>query len=394
MYNDLIIQPEQLTHLEPRYSSVPDLAEFAAGENQESQGALINQDASGALVIQDAPGALICQGEDFELHDATAIVNFMLIPDYQDMTISAHPTVVRTPTRLVCIDGFEMVSGAMQTNQQQIRCYTISINSDDDNELAIRKASQRVLPAGGKCSYAELVRNVKIIFNLLCATTNNPVVYQHGGVRRGEKFTGNREDDVRTLLEIRLGKSRATINKYLSHGEYLTETLLQQLVENKAKKEYFETAQVNKRIRIKILEGYKLDDNKVVAPVISMEMKKWHDEYNKAGTITSIKDEPVASPVQKATPKSEEPEVFSHWQPPIMTITQEVPLDGIYEQLGAAAGALDEFIKGKPSAEAIPPFLRAHMTNVTKIIRLVEEFPQNGQVGEETDAEVEEKGDR
>ena len=83
-------------------------------------------------------------------------------------------------------------------------------------------------------------------FYLLCESADDPVVFSHGGNRRSTDFTGKRENNIRSVLSERLGKSQTTINKYLQHGEYVSDDVFKELIDANAPKGFFEATQKEK----------------------------------------------------------------------------------------------------------------------------------------------------
>jgi hypothetical protein len=137
------------------------------------------------------------------------------------------------------------------------------------------------MPQGGICTYAELVRNAGILFNMLLASAENPVVFSHGGARRGSTYadkTDNREDNIRSLLAERLGKSQTTINKYLQHGDSLNDSALELLVDAGVAKDFFEAFQTQKQIEIAALNAKQIDETAIME-AISKQMMEWLNEY-------------------------------------------------------------------------------------------------------------------
>ena len=110
----------------------------------------------------------------------------------------------------------------------------------------------------------------------------NPIVFSHGGSRRGTSFTNNREDDIREILSERLGKDRNTINTYLNFGRFLTNEAMDTLIAQNTGRAFFEKAQVNKRIWIKNLESDGLDEESITNQ-ISLKMLEWLEEYQEYG---------------------------------------------------------------------------------------------------------------
>jgi hypothetical protein len=122
----------------------------------------------------------------------------------------------------------------------------------------------------------------------------NPIVFSHGGARRGGSFTNNREDDVREILAERLGKNRSTINKYLNHSEYLHEETMGEILASGEGKKFFEEAQRNKRILIKNMKSDEKSEEKIAAET-SKQMLSWLEEYQSTGEIKTdfgVEEEP------------------------------------------------------------------------------------------------------
>ena len=178
------------------------------------------QDSQGGLKSSQTTQSISSQPVIAEL-DIENIQPFKQIPDYTCHTISPVPIVVISPTSCSCIDGWDLIQGAKSAGCSTIACYAYYIPKHCETEIAIQKVAVRTMPQGGTCSYAELVRNARILFYMLMAAAENPVVFSHGGARKGVNYIDNREENIRELLAERLGKSKTTINKYLSHGEYL-----------------------------------------------------------------------------------------------------------------------------------------------------------------------------
>jgi len=155
-----------------------------------------------------------------------SIKPYSLIPDYRDPTESTLPVIIQTPEGYHCIDGWNLIVQAKAASETNIRCYVATIEDHSDIELAIRKTSIRTKPQGGTGSFSELVRNTRLLRNLIIETTENPIVFSHGGSRRGANFTNNTEDDLCEMLAERLGKHRTTINHYFNFGRYLNDATL------------------------------------------------------------------------------------------------------------------------------------------------------------------------
>jgi hypothetical protein len=207
-----------------------------------------------------------------------------LIPDYRDPTESILPIVVQSPAGNFCIDGWRLIEQAMAVSQPAIRCSIISIQEHSDTELALRKVEVRTKPRGGTCSSAELVRNISILEKFLMDELENPIVFSHGGARRGGNFSNNKEDDLRQVLSERLGKNRSTINDYLNFARHLTDETMDTFVAQNTGKAFFDKARINKRILIKGLEsdGVAFED---ITAEVSGKMLEWLGEYQRTGKI-------------------------------------------------------------------------------------------------------------
>jgi hypothetical protein len=163
------------------------------------------------------------------------------------MTESILPIVIQSPDACHCIDGWNLIEQAHCEGRPSIRCHLFKIDRHSETELAIRKVAIRTKPQGGICSYAEMVRNTCRLFNLLCESTDDPVVFSHGGNRRSSEFTDKRENNIGSVLSERLGKSQTTINKYLQHGEHVSDDVFKELIDANVPKGFFEATQKEKQ---------------------------------------------------------------------------------------------------------------------------------------------------
>ena len=206
------------------------------------------EDQSSPGVLNDSqPGRFVTTGEEIVALPIASIRPCRNIPDYRDLTESPHPIVVQSPDACQCIDGWNLIEQARADGISTVRCHVFKIDRHSETELAIRKVAIRTKPLGGTCSYAELVRNSCRLFTILCESANDPVVFSHGGNRRSADFTGKRENNIRSVLSERLGKSQTTINKYLQHGEYVSDNAFNELIDANASKGFFEATQKEKQ---------------------------------------------------------------------------------------------------------------------------------------------------
>jgi hypothetical protein len=102
---------------------------------------------------------------------------------------------------------------------------------------------------------------------MLCESTEDPVVFSHGGARRGNSFADCPENNIRLVLAERLGKSITTINKYLNHGEFLSEAARQTLISAGVKKGFFEAIQKDKQQLIDDLKSEQKSHDEIVNAV-------------------------------------------------------------------------------------------------------------------------------
>lgn len=207
-----------------------------------------SDDQSSPGVLNDSQsGQFVTTGEEIIELSIASIRPCRNIPDYRDITESPLPIVVQPPDACHCIDGWNLIEQAQAEGISTIRCHIFKIDRHSETELAIRKVAIRTKPLGGTCSYAELVRNSCRLFAILYESADDPVVFSHGGNRRSADFTGKRENNIRSVLSERLGKSQTTINNYLQHGEYVNDNAFNELIYANAPKGFFEATQKEKQ---------------------------------------------------------------------------------------------------------------------------------------------------
>jgi hypothetical protein len=273
---------------------------FTPSKNQNSRGGLITiisekkeQDSRGGSK-NGQDGKFVSNRPTIIELATQEIQPFQVIPDYDSSTISPYPIVVKSPTSCHCIDGWDKVEFSTAQNQPTLTCHVFYIPEYSETEIAIQKVAIRTMPVGGTCSYVELVRNGDILFNMLLASSESPVVFSHSGARRGSTYADNREDNIRALLAERLGKSITTINKYLNHGEYLSEKTMGEILASDEGKKFFEEAQRNKRILIKNMKSDEKPEQAITAQ-ISKQVISWLKEYQSTGEIKTdfgVEEEP------------------------------------------------------------------------------------------------------
>jgi len=279
-----------------------------------------NQSASG--VLKDSSQA---ENRPFEKSigpiEIADITHFSGIPDFIDPTRSPYPIIVQSPSSIQCIDGWELVEQAKHRVETSIICEIIHIQRDSEIEYALWKASVRTIPLGGRCIYPEEIRNTCRLFRMLCETAENPVIFSHGGARRGDDYTNCRENNIRLLLEDRLGKKPKTINKYLNHGQFISDEAIQDLIDAREKKGFFEAIQKDKQGLIDELKAEQKSPDEIVKAV-SDRVISWFEETQTSDPAEIVithteQHEPPATEIQPqqndGSPTSAKPIEHKHW---------------------------------------------------------------------------------
>lgn len=310
-----------------------------------------------AEVLQVSPGVLkgtLSVAETIEDIPVAGIRPFEAIPDFAQPTTSPYPAIAQLGDDWLCIDGPELVTQAIASGASQIRCRVFHLSQPDLTEVAILKAAIRVMPTGGPCLYPEIVRNMRRLVAMLMSSPQPPAIFAHGGARRGGRFSSNREEDVRTVLSSRLGKSRSTISNCLVHGEYLSDEALAFIITRSLGKDFFEKAQVAKRILVKNLKSDGRSDPEVTLAV-SEQIARWAADYQEGRPLRD--SEPPGEPEQPAATASppvdgtaaEAPgaRAFDHWRGE--PVRAESPTTST---IRAELQAIREAIDGAPGNEA------------------------------------------
>jgi len=245
----------------------------------------------------------------------TDLQPFIAVPDYKIQTISPYPIIIKSPSFAKCIDGWEKIDEKRNSGEQQITCEIIHVQQDSEINVALWKMSVRVMPLGGPCLYPELVRNSSILFKMVIESQENPVIFSHGGPRRGLGYTENREENARILLADRLGKRPKTVSKYLNHAEYLNDDTFAELINQEIYKKFFESIQPNKRALVRSLT----EDGKSAAEIeaeVSTNVLSWLQEFIDTGKVVY-------------QPSSPPPETQSEPETPDETGPSEMPIETI-----------------------------------------------------------------
>jgi hypothetical protein len=273
-----------------------------------------HQDPQGILsqikTDQDSPGILteskpvLISSKEYNCIKLEDITSYTGILDYIEPKPSAFPTIVKTPSHHFCIDGEYLIQEAIKEKESSILCHVVNINSESELEIAIQKATIRTISDEGKPHFAEMVRNCKKLLEIFLSTMENPVLYSHGGNRKGINYNpANREDNIRVLLAERFGKSKSTIDKYINYGEYLDDVIMDSIIQSNVAKKYFEDAASNKRRLIKNLKSEEKDEE-FISKKVSEYMAYWLEEWCESGNkkINPLTFENNTPPVKDRCP--------------------------------------------------------------------------------------------
>jgi len=256
--------------------------------------------------------------EDIAEVAITAIQTCPIIPDFKEPTVSTLPIIAQTPAASFCIDGWNFIEQARAAGRATIRCHVYHIAHHSIIELAIRKVAIRIMPQGGKCSYAESIRNAHRLFHSLLNTSDNLVLFSHGGDRRGVGFTESKANNIRVVLVDRLGKSPTTVNKYLQHGEFLNDATMEELVDAGAPKQFFEAVQTPKEIRKVALQADGKDEAAIVSDISDQVSAWWEESQRPVPPKTTPSESP--QPPQARRPTAPTLPSQSQNQPPTASI--------------------------------------------------------------------------
>jgi hypothetical protein len=249
------------------------------------------------------------------------IAHFSDIPDFIEPTHSPYPIIVKSPSSIQCIDGWELIEQAKHRGETSLTCEIIHILHDSEIDVAIWKASVRTMPPGGTCIYPEKVGNTCRLFMMLYESTENPVIFSHGGDRRGDSYPNCPENNIRHMLKDRLGKELKTINKYLNHGEFICDEAMQDLINARVKKGFFEAIQRDKQGLIDELKAEQKSPDEIVKAV-SDRVISWFEEFQTGGPAEIVipqtdQEETPANEIQPqqnvAPPPSVKPIEHKHW---------------------------------------------------------------------------------
>jgi hypothetical protein len=312
--------------------------------------------------------------------DPREIQQFTEVPDYLEPTRSANPIVVKSYGGCYCIDGWELVAKAQAEGKTALFCYVFQTSSNSPTEIALRKVAIRVLPQGGRASYAETVRNVSIAFKMLASSKENPGIYSHGGARRGSDFASNREENIRLVLAQRLEKSPNTISKYLNHAEYLTDEAISALVQARADKEFFEDTQIVKRKLLTNLKSSGTTEDEISTQVSEAMLRMHQDRAEIENYKNTLFYAPEEDKPTEQTPKTpplatepERPVTFKHWGGAEESLPeQSVDGDDLRREITAIAQRM--ISQSQDRNMPLPALKESIMADIGKILSLLQKI--------------------
>jgi hypothetical protein len=180
---------------------------------------------------------------------------------------------MRTPEGDFVVEGRNYITNALASGETSISCEVDVIAEHNMTELCLRKAGIRSQSRGGRARYAELVRNAMKLKQQLLSENSELRGYGHGGRRFGDDFSGDRDKDIVTILELRLGKSRNTVNTYLSHAEYVSNAVMATLIHGDKDKKFFESVQRVKRQPIERMQEEQKTSDEITAEISALVLR-------------------------------------------------------------------------------------------------------------------------
>jgi len=208
---------------------------------------LMRDDQTSPVGLTDEPSKFRNIGWTTEALPPEKIQPFTGIPYYYLPTEADRPHVTETPRGYYCLDGWDLVTNARANGAATILVDVDHMETHSDEELSMRKMVVRMNTRGDQL-YAEIMRNTRdVIYKLLSSKEESLKVFTHGGRRDKIALNGNRENDAVGILAFRMRKHRDTITAALNHVKYLSNDAIQFLIEQKAKKKFFEDIQSKKK---------------------------------------------------------------------------------------------------------------------------------------------------
>jgi len=231
--------------------------------------------------FQNSPGILNRDHLDIKVETIKFITE---IPAFTTPSTTTIPILAKSQGQFFCVSGEDIIFDAINHNREIIHCIVEDHENDDMLELGFRKIEFRMVPEGGRCSYGERVRAIKYLEKLIRNNTKNIHVNSHGGDRRSGNCN-NKGIDLANMIGDRLQLDRETVNCYLNYSRYLNDETLEFLAVEKAKKRFFEKAQIHKR---ELILQLMLSTNPAsICQQVSSAMMEWHKSFVESGKISN-----------------------------------------------------------------------------------------------------------
>ncbi|MFZ4438580.1 MAG: hypothetical protein ACOYOS_09155 [Syntrophales bacterium] len=229
---------------------------------------------------------------DVRLRDipVSLIEPFTGVPDFFTAYRMPYWVVIQKGEKYLAIGGnqnFQVGSIPLET----ARCLEYVLSDNSYESIAIEKIALFVKPAGGKATFAELVRAVAALIVFIKTLPDTTVIDGWGGLRRGKEF-----DDGETLAQLladRLGKSIDTTRKYIYFGKYLAQNVLDVLAKGNAGRKFFDFILPQKTKLIDSCSGKSAEE---ITTVVSAEVPKWWTEYS-TPKVSKPKQQEIKEPV-------------------------------------------------------------------------------------------------
>jgi hypothetical protein len=223
----------------------------------------------------DLPGKGSSNIADIMVKDipASLIVPFNGIPDFLSEYRLPYPAGIYKEEKFLIIGGyqkFQVGPGSLET----VRCIEYVLSDNSDESIAIEKIALFVKPAGGKASFAEIVRALASFTILIKNCPDTTFIEGWGGLRRGKEFEEG--ESLTQLLADRLGKSPDTTRKYIYFGKDLSPECLEELAKSKAGRKFFEAIQPKKT---KFIDTFTSKSAAEIIDLISAKVLQWWIEY-------------------------------------------------------------------------------------------------------------------
>ena len=310
-----------------------------------------DQITPGGLIVAEEVSRYRTVDEKYQELQIGQIEHFLGLPDFVARSRSNFPLIIETSLSMVCIDGWDRIEEARAEGRTHIGCLVEQVLEYSEKELCLRKAAVRMVARGGRGTYGEHVRNVKILTRKLLESEEPLVSFRHGGDRRGLDFvSNNRGENVREVLAERLELSLSSINQMIAHAVFLDDHTIDFFAVQGVSKDFFEKAQRNKNLKAKDMKSRRASDREIEIE-ISKNARDWYEEYVRERNITEVTraeetitentvSEPVESPIAQDLVPAEVQQVFSPWPGNVAEAEEEDSLDKIKGDVEGSAERL------------------------------------------------------